>query len=261
MAKREVTIKDISAPENLKLGDLIYAIEAEKTGDRIEEIGKTLGLRLNQYNDISLTTDDFKRLKQIFRDIEVGTATSLIMRCKKEKCVYLDRCPLYVADKFPIGKECLIENKILAHTMSKYIDALNIDSNNFPELSMVNKLAEIELLEHRCNCILAFDHTNLKMESVVGLDVEGNIVTKEDISYALQIKQMVSKEKTKIFESFTATREQEYKKQAALKIPTATFANTLSKMKKQVAETETIVDLNELAPVNNGANPLIDDDI
>jgi hypothetical protein len=161
------------------------------------------------------------------------------MICTKRKCLYQTRCALFVADKCPEGRECLYENKVLSDAMDRYITALNVDTNNYPEMVMINQLVEYELLEHRCNSILSSQHVDMKMTTVIGIDDSGNIVSKEDISYALTVKEKVQKLKFQLLGEFTATRREDYKKKVAMKITKDTSqAKIVSALRKSITDAQ-----------------------
>lgn len=219
-------------------------IENESGLDRVRSI---LAMRMNQYSNLDLTEDEARGIAKSFLNIELGSSTNLVMICDKKKCLYKSRCELYVADKCPEGMECLHENKIMATALDQYVSSLGVDTNNYPEMVLINQLVEYELIEFRCNIILSNDHVNLKMKSVVGIDVDGNVITKEDISHALQVKMQVFKNKMQLLDSFTATRKETYKKQAALKEAKEGHAKVVSAMKSKLTELKTkSVDIEDL---------------
>ena len=224
--------KDLNVKDHYNLGDVMAQLQEEESG--LDRVRSVLAMRMNQYNSISLTSDDTNSISKAFRDIETGSATNLVCICKKSDCLYLSRCALYVADKCPEGFECLHENYILTQAMHMYLQSLDIDINNYPEMVLVNQLVEYELIEYRCNSILSNSHKDLRMESVVGIDQQGRVVTKEEISHALSIKMQIFKNKKEILESFTATRREQYKKQAALKEVKAGPAKMLSQLKSKM---------------------------
>jgi hypothetical protein len=228
------TIRRAIAPSG-ELGQVINDMIAEN-GTGLDKIRSILSLRMAQYNSIELTEEETRNIAKSFIDIELGSATNMVMICNKLKCLYKNRCAFYKADKAPEGRECIVENKVMSHAVDQYITSLGVNINNYPEMVLVNQLTEYELIEFRCNTILSYDHVNLKMKSVIGIDVDGNVITKEDISHALQIKMQVFKNKIQLLEAFTATRKEAYKKQAALKESKDGHAKVLSAMKTQLKE-------------------------
>lgn len=224
--------KDLDVKDTHNLGDLIVQLQDQDSG--LDRVRSVLAMRMNQYNNIDLSPEDSVALSKTFRDIETGSATNLVCMCKKSDCLYMNRCALYVADKAPEGMECLHENYVLAQAMHMYLVSLEIDTNNYPEMVLINQLVEYELLEYRCNAILSNSHKDLRMESVVGIDQQGRVVTKEEISHAVTIKMQVFKNKMQLLESFTATRREQYKKQAALKEVKAGPAKMLSQLKSRM---------------------------
>ena len=256
MAQNE--IKDLTAPAG-QLGEIIENLLVQH-GNGLDRVRSVLSMRMNQYNDIQLTKDEQVSIARAFLDIELGTSTNLVMICSKRRCLYKDRCALYVSSKCPEGRECLHENKIIAVSMDQYMTSLEVDPQNYPEMVLVNQLVECELIDYRCNAILSNDHTNLKMTSVIGLDQQGNVITKEEISHAWSIKDQIAKRKISLLESFTFTRKEKYKKQAALKESKDGHAKLVSGMKERLSALKTkTVDFDEVK--RELTNPLQDEEL
>lgn len=250
-----VAIKDISAPRNL--GDVMLKLNENDSG--LDRVRNVLALRMNQYIDIELSESEVKKLARAFKDIEAGSSTNLVAICYKNLCLYKDRCVLYESDKCPEGKECIHENFMLMHYMNSYIESLEVDINNMPEMVLINQLVEYELMEYRCNSILSNSHQDLKWTRVVGLDKQGEIVESEEISYAFLIKEKVAAKKFQILQEFTATRKEKYKKQAALKEAKDGPSKILSSIKERIKEQKKKqVDTEE---VQNKLNALADEDM
>lgn len=228
-------IKNVEAPP-ANLGDIMQELAERHSETGLDRVRTILAMRMNQYTDIVLDKKDISIIAKSFMDIEVGSATNLVMICSKKECLYKDRCALYKASKAPEGRECLHENKILTVSMDRYLASMDVDLDNHPEMVMINQLVEYELLEYRCNAILSYEHKNMMMESVVGIDDDGRVVTKDEISHAYQIKERMFKNKMQILQEFTATRKEKYKKAAALKESKDGPAKTISSMKSKLEE-------------------------
>lgn len=226
--------RKIEARDGL-LGDLMTNLIGENNSG-LDKIRSVLAMRMAQYNDIQFTEEELTGIATSFINIELGSSSNLVMICDKKKCLYKARCILYTSSNCPVGRDCIYENKVQSNAIDQYVSSLNVDITNFPEMVLINQLAEFELIEHRCNAILASDHINLKMKSIIGIDGEGNVVTKEDVSHALNIKMQIFKNKIQLLESFTATRKEKYKKQAALKEVKEGHATVISSMKKKLQE-------------------------
>lgn len=238
---------NIPEPKPGTLSEYIDNIVSEGAEHGLDRVRSILAMRMQQYDTIKFTDAEARGIARSFVNIELGSSTNLVMICSKEKCLYKSRCELFNTGNMPTGKECLHENKVMSVAFDQYISSMDVDINNYPEMVMINQLVEYELIEFRCNAILAHDHINLKMKSVIGIDVDGNIVTKEDISHALQVKMQVFKNKMQLLESFTATRKEKYKKQAALKEAKDGHAKVISAMKTKLNELKTKnVDIEEV---------------
>jgi hypothetical protein len=252
--------KDVEVIESFQLGDVITQLQEQEIG--LDRVRAVLALRMNQYNTIVLDNSDIKRIAKAFKDIQTGTATNLVVICAKSECLYKSRCALYVSDKCPEGMECLHENYILGQSMNMYLESLEVEISNYPEMVLVNQLVEYELIEYRCNAILSNYHKDMRMETVVGVDQDGRIVTKEEISHALSIKMQVFKNKMQILESFTATRREKYKKQAALKEAKVGPAKLLSSLKAHMKELKNRdIDIEDVHAELGEYNPLENPDI
>lgn len=230
-----IDIKDIAAPTS-SLSDVMVTMRDQENGSSLDRVRNVLALRMNQYSNINLTKNEARSIARAFHDIEAGSSTNLVMICSKEKCPYKTRCALYDSENCPEGKECLHENYMLIHYMNQYLESLDVDINNMPEMVLINQLVEYEVIEYRCNAILSNSHSSLTWTRVVGLDKEGEIVEAEETSYALTIKMQVQKNKFQILQEFTATRREKYKKQAALKESKEGPAKQLSFMKNRINE-------------------------
>lgn len=256
--KKEIN-RVLPEPEPGMLSDYIDELVLTGTKGGLDRVRSVLAMRMKQYDSIKFTEEEAKGIAKSFVNIELGSSTNLVMICDKNKCLYRSRCELYSSPNIPEGKECLHENKIMSVAFDQYINSMEIDINNYPEMVLINQLVEYELIEFRCNAILAHDHVNLKMKSVVGIDVDGNIITKEDISHALQVKMQVFKNKMQLLESFTATRKEKYKKQAVLKETKDGHAKVMSAMKSKLDELKTkVIDYNDL---NDELNSIASDDM
>lgn len=233
------SMKDLEVPATGSLADVMAELQSVDSAGGFDRVRSVLAMRMGQYNDIKLTEGQVRHIAKSFADIELGSSTNLVMICEKKTCLYKNRCALYMSDIAPEGKECLHENKILTHALDQYIESMEIDIENYPEMVLVNQLVEYELIEYRCNAILSLEHQNMRMTSVIGIDESGQLVTKEEISHALQIKMQVFKNKMAILQELTATRQQKWKKQAALKEAKGGPAKVLSSMKKQLDNLKT----------------------
>ena len=231
-------LKKTEAPAGTLASVMHEMATLDATG--IDRVRAVLSLRMNQYSDLNLTAEDIQKIARSFMDIEVGSATNLVMICAKHRCLYKTRCALFCADKCPEGLECLHENKVLTQALNSYLVSLEIKTDNYAEMVLVNQLTEYELLEYRCNAILSNDHTDMLMETVVGIDKEtGEPIIAQTASHALGIKDSLFKKKLIILQELTATRREKYKKAAALKQTDDSTTKNLSNWKELLQKKKT----------------------
>jgi uncharacterized membrane protein YkoI len=83
---------------------------------------------------------------------------------------------------------------------------------------MVRELAETELMLWRLNNNLAKpENAELVQETVVGVDKQGNTLTRKEISSFLEAKERLQNKKQKIIRLMVGDREGKWKRDAALK--------------------------------------------
>jgi hypothetical protein len=131
--------------------------------------------------------------------------SSLPMECKGKDCRFARKCPLFQEDIHPMGMPCPIEKMIIEYLILSYGRDLNVDTQNFVEMSMLADMVEAELYDRRTSGDISigdfFDH------QAVGIDPKGNPIMRKEESVSSLIKAKLKQRKDSIRAQFLATRE------------------------------------------------------
>lgn len=134
-----------------------------------------------------------------------GMLTSIPMRCQGKDCVYAPTCPLLAEGLAPLTKPCPIETAIVHQFFGDYIEELNVDPNRLVEVSMVRDLVDQEVQYMRKTRVLAQEH--FIQENVVGLNSQGEVVTKKELHQAVEFEDKIHRRREKLRNALLATRE------------------------------------------------------
>jgi len=181
-----------------------------------------LELPEGDYSHIELTAEQATALKNTCLRFKFGTSAAIPLRCLGPKCVYKN-CPFGIGEKknYPLAQSCPIETRFVQAKTKSYVEDLQADPESAIEMSMVNRLVELDIMELRANAALSMaEEAQALYTKVETTSVEGN---KEYTSEAyivhpiIEIKDRHHKQRMQILESLAATRREQYKKAAALK--------------------------------------------
>jgi hypothetical protein len=193
---------------------------------------KFLDLNPDDYSDISYTPEEAQSIRSHLMHLVTGAAAAIPLFCGGiAKCPFKNSCPFVQMDKerrekdpnapspIPVGRRCLIESNLLNEWTRCFIYEYELDEKNFTEFSMVRELAEIELMLYRINNNLAKpEHAELVQETVVGVDKQGNVLTRSEMNAFLEAKERLQNRKSKLIKLMVGDREGKYKREAALRL-------------------------------------------
>ncbi len=174
---------------------------------------------LDDYDDVYYTPEEAVRISKHMQKLSTGSTAMIPLRCGGELCPFKDYCILFDMGKVPIGKQCQIENTLLKQWTVNYLEEFDVNPENFTEITYVNELAEIMVLERRLNINIAkCSNAELITEVNVGVDREGDPITQQQISPFMELKEKLSSRRNKIVKLMAGDRQEKYKKESALKI-------------------------------------------
>lgn len=220
------------------------AVSIRLDGTAITEAGQLtkhkyfefLNLDLEEYN-IEFTPEEAKRIRGHLGKMSTGS-TSMTPQICSPRCPWRTDCPLYQMQKHPLGKPCLIEINLLREWTTAYFNEYQVDPNSFTEVSMINELAEIEVMQWRLNMIIRRpENIEMTTENIVGVSREGEPFYQKQVSVYLEAKEKLAARKTKLIKLMVGDRQEKYKKEAALKKaaeddPSNTMATLRARLEK-----------------------------
>jgi hypothetical protein len=207
---------------------------------------KFLELNPNDYSDISFTPEEARKISTHLSHLSTGSSAAIPIICGGAKvCPFSFNCPFVEANKVPLGRPCLIEVNLLNEWTRLYAFEYNIDENSFTELQVIRELAEIELMLWRLNeNISKPENAELIQDVVVGVDKQGNILTKKETTAFFDAKERLNNRKSRLVKLMVGDRQEKYKKEAALKTkssqdPSSSAADLRSKLQRLLEQAET----------------------
>lgn len=119
----------------------------------------------------------------------------------------------------PVGRACLVETQLLNEWTRLYIKEYEIDEQNFTEFMLVRELSEIELMLWRLNNNISKpENAELVQEVVVGVDKQGNPLTRQEVNAFIEAKERLQNRKSRLVKLMVGDRQEKYKREAALKM-------------------------------------------
>jgi hypothetical protein len=208
-----------------------------------------LDLNPDDYSDISFTPEEARKINTHLQHLSTGSTAAIPLYCGgAAKCPFSRSCPFILMDQqrrkeyelqkekdknqefpelieiqppkpvTPVGRRCLVEIQLLNEWTKLYIQEYEINPHNFTEFQMVRELAEIELLLWRLNNNISKpENAELVQETVVGIDKQGNVLTRQEVSSVFEAKERLSNRKSKLVKLMVGDRQEKYKKEAATK--------------------------------------------
>ncbi len=208
-------------------GTLIKSDGTTKKSD----LFKFLDLHPDDYSHITYTPEEAARVRAHMMHLSTGATAAIPLICAGSKCPFAQKCPFMKIDRerrkvdpaaplvTPVGLACLVEVQLLSQWTKLYIDEYDIDPNSFTEISLIRELAEIELMLWRLNNNLAKpEHAEMVVQQDVGIDKQGNKLTRMEISSLFEAKERLNTRKARVIKLMVGDRQEKYKREAALKI-------------------------------------------
>jgi hypothetical protein len=192
---------------------------------------KFLQLRPDDYSDIAFTPAEANKIRAHLQHLSTGASAVIPLICGgAAKCPFKDRCPLIRVDKerreidpeakavTPVGRQCLVEIELLNEWTRLYVQEYEVDPQLWTEVMMVRELAELELMLWRLNNNMAKpQHAELVQETVVGIDRDGNALTRLEVNAFMEAKERLQNRKSKVIKSMVGDRHTKTWRDATLR--------------------------------------------
>jgi len=150
------------------------------------------------------TLSDMERAQQ---HVGSGIWSVFPMVCTGSECPYRGRCPLEIGQVPPLGYDCPLESYLIDKWMVEYMKSLNVYSENKAELDQVGTIVMCDLILMRIRNFMSRRPDGHIDESAIGIDNNGNVILKREISKEILIEEKYAKIKSKLLEELLATRE------------------------------------------------------
>jgi hypothetical protein len=203
----------------------IDAVLMKLDGTKIKEDGSEeesdffnfLKLPAGDYSDIQLTAEQARDLRNFAIRMRFGTSAMIPLKCLGgEKCP-IKSCPFSSENNWPIGRPCPLEMRFVQMKTASYVEDLKVDVESATEMSLVNRLVELDLMDFRANAGLSADEKAQTLLQKITSSNENFTSESLAVHPLVDIKDKHHKQRMQILESLTATRKEKYKRDAALK--------------------------------------------
>jgi uncharacterized protein YaiI (UPF0178 family) len=159
-----------------------------------------------------------------------GMFASVPIICKGRTCPYFQTCWIPEAD-LQVGERCPIEIGAILERFDKYCQQLNIDTENeIVDAGLVKEVVDIEIMMVRADGLLARDG-NLIEEVVAGVSPKGQEYYRPEIHLAVELKERLRKEKTRILNQLNATRKDKKNDGLVSNDPSSVAARIIAKVR------------------------------
>ena len=235
--------------DNLKLVKLNGIGITESGQEKKHSLFKFLDFNPDDYSDLTYTVEEAKKIRGHLCHLSTGSSAAIPIICPgSNNCPFKFNCPFVRLEKerkeidkdakspVPLLRACLVEKNLLDEWTRLYIKEYSIDEESFTEFQMARELAEIELLLWRLNNNLSKpENAELIQDTIVGIDKEGNTLSRKEISSIFEAKERLQNRKSKLIKLMVGDRQEKYKRDAALRTQSEedTSTNT-AKLRTQI---------------------------
>lgn len=176
-----------------------------------------------------------------------GMFASVPIICKGHACPYFQTCWIPEAD-LQVGERCPIEIGAILERFDRYCDELRINpQEEMVDAGLVKEVVDIEIMMVRADGLLAKDG-NLIEEVVAGVSPKGQEYYRPEIHLAVELKERLRKEKTRILNQLNATRKDKKGEGDIANDPSSVAAKIIAKV-RDLERKGTIIDV---SPIEEG---------
>lgn len=204
----ESSSSNLPVPQGKALSEQLPAVYGGPS--EAKDLAKNNLINVGKKLSPEMTEESVNILTSFVDKVSKGPGSALPMRCRGEKCTFLNVCPLYAAKvSLPIGHKCPVEENIVVLWVNKHLMSLGIENIDNPEnsfdMDMLYELATQELIRYRCGAILS-ERPDLVENKKVGESFSGSSIFADVIHPALEIMEKSGKNVSRLREALLATR-------------------------------------------------------
>jgi hypothetical protein len=180
-----------------------------------EDLGTLIREAYENSNEVpEFTLEDIIAIKKYMIEVLKGSTAFLSLICTGDRCVYASTCKILLLKKTPpLGHTCPIEALMKKQMFEDFVRDAEIDRLNRVEVSQINDLVEVEILNSRINSILAKE--GLIVENIVGIDPDnGRELTRKEKHPVFDIKDQILKRRDRILKQLVLSRDAKLQSQS-----------------------------------------------
>ena len=191
-----------------------------------------LRLRPDDYSDIAFSPAQAEHIRKKLAYLSTGASAATPLVCGgREICPFSSRCPVVEMDTvqleenpeapsiIPVGRPCIVEVALLDKWTQSYLEQFDVDPHNKVDISHCQELAEVELFLWRINNNLSKpENVELVQEVAVGVDRDGNALTRQGTNAFYDARERLLNRKTRLMKLMVGDRESQDKRKAMLKL-------------------------------------------
>lgn len=157
-------------------------------------------------DELSLTGSQILQLMRFTADRTFGMAQTVPLSCKGEDCAFSDICLYYKIGIAPENFPCPEEVEVITHMVPQLIKDLEVDSESYIELNMVQEYVDAIIQEHRAQKYLAL--SNDIVPRTIAIDQQTGIpIYQDDFAPSIINKEKAQRKKERLRKELVATRE------------------------------------------------------
>lgn len=198
--------------------------------------------------ELNLTEPQLNRFVKHMGVLKSGFNAVVPLTCRARKCLFFEACPIVRAGAEPqLGTTCIVEFTLFNTYRMAYIERFNIREEEIGPLLLVNELAELDIYDMRATILLSLGDTALKengagdkdyaqglLQTLEIRDDTGQVIsTTYGTNPVWSLKERIKNRKMRILTALVGTRQEEYKKSAALGVGKS---DDIAKAQKSLAQ-------------------------
>ena len=219
---RKIANEEVETEEEDNSTALVEVEDRFLSGQEKQSFFKFLKLPAERVNNMQLTKKQAKRLIAHVSSLRTGTHATVPLICTGVQCPFVETCPFTEYNKsgeistqdsvWPVLSQCPVESNVLARKIMDMVEEYRIDPEDITDIAIVTKLAELDVMDHRLNLVLAKESAQrLVIEETSHIDENGNVHTTLREHPAFAMKEKVHRQRKDLLREMVATRREKAK--------------------------------------------------
>lgn len=213
--------------------------EEQKQPGLMEKRNLNPGKGLSIWGNPSLQTQENVKKSQKTITMKHGMFASIPIICQGRACPYFDTCWIPEPD-LQVGDRCPIEIAAIIERFDAYCQELNVNTESeIIDAGLVKDVVDLEIMMVRADGYLAKDAALIR-DVVAGVSPKGQEYYRPEIHQAVELKERLRKEKTRILNQLNATRKDKKLENIVANDPSSVAARVMAKAMELKAQKKII---------------------